>query len=166
MLKKLYDKSAIGFAVVWIVAYCVLMSLGDSLSATVGVEKCLTLPIAALMALVLFAFIKKHSLLSVYGLGFKKESPRITLYYAPILLMLGVNLIHGVKANFGIAESILYVLTMLFVGFLEEVIFRGLLFNAMRRDNEKAAIAVSSVTFGIGHIINLFKSCSTRPGSV
>ena len=156
MLKKLYDKSAIGFAVVWIVAYCVLLSLGDSLSVTVGVEKCLTLPIAALMALVLFAFIKKHSLLSVYGLGFKKESPRITLYYVPILLMLGVNLIHGVKANFGIAESILYVLTMLFVGFLEEVIFRGLLFNAMRRDNEKVAIAVSSVTFGIGHIINLF----------
>lgn len=44
---------------------------------------------------------------------------------------------------------------MLCVGFLEEIIFRGLLFEAMRKDNEKAAIIISSVTFGIGHIINL-----------
>ena len=44
---------------------------------------------------------------------------------------------------------------MLCVGFLEEVIFRGLLFEAMRGESVKAAVTVSSVTFGIGHIINL-----------
>ena len=42
------------------------------------------------------------------------------------------------------------------VGFLEEVIFRGLLFRAMEKDNLKSAILVSSLTFGIGHIVNLF----------
>ena len=45
---------------------------------------------------------------------------------------------------------------MLCVGFLEEVIFRGLLFAAIAKDNVKSAIVISSVTFGIGHIINLF----------
>ena len=49
----------------------------------------------------------------------------------------------------------LYVLCMLCVGFLEEIIFRGLLFLAMYKDTPRAAIAVSSITFGIGHIINL-----------
>ena len=44
---------------------------------------------------------------------------------------------------------------MFCVGFLEEVIFRGLLFEAMKKDNVKVAIIVSSLTFGIGHIINL-----------
>jgi membrane protease YdiL (CAAX protease family) len=44
---------------------------------------------------------------------------------------------------------------MLLVGFLEELIFRGLLFNAMKENNLKSAIIVSSVTFGIGHFINL-----------
>ena len=44
---------------------------------------------------------------------------------------------------------------MFFVGFLEEMIFRGFLFNAMAKNNEKAAIIVSSVTFGMGHIVNL-----------
>lgn len=45
---------------------------------------------------------------------------------------------------------------MLCVGFLEEMIFRGLLFAAIAKDNVKSAIVISSVTFGIGHIINLF----------
>lgn len=45
---------------------------------------------------------------------------------------------------------------MLCVGFLEEVIFRGLLFKAIAKDNIKSAIVISSVSFGIGHIINLF----------
>ena len=44
---------------------------------------------------------------------------------------------------------------MLCIGFLEEMIFRGFLFNAMVKDGVKSAIIVSSVTFGIGHIVNL-----------
>jgi membrane protease YdiL (CAAX protease family) len=44
---------------------------------------------------------------------------------------------------------------MFCVGFLEELIFRGLLFQAMAKDGVRSAIIVSSVTFGIGHIVNL-----------
>ena len=44
---------------------------------------------------------------------------------------------------------------MLCVGFLEEMIFRGLLFKAMAKNGVKSAIIVSSITFGIGHIVNL-----------
>ena len=41
------------------------------------------------------------------------------------------------------------------VGFLEEIIFRGLLFRAMEKDNLRTAVIVSSLTFGLGHIVNL-----------
>ena len=44
---------------------------------------------------------------------------------------------------------------MLCVGFVEEVIFRGFLFKAIARDNETLAIIISSVTFGLGHLLNL-----------
>ena len=57
MLKKLYDKSRIWFAVWWIAAYCVLMSVGDSLSAIVGIEKAVTLPIGMLLTAVLLLFL-------------------------------------------------------------------------------------------------------------
>ena len=42
-LKKLYDKSPLWFAVAWIIAYCVLMSVGDALSALLGIDKSVTL---------------------------------------------------------------------------------------------------------------------------
>ena len=44
-MKKLYEKSKLGFAVTWIIAYCVLISAGDALSAMLGVEKSVTLVI-------------------------------------------------------------------------------------------------------------------------
>lgn len=155
MLKKLYDKSKIWFAVVWIAAYCVLMSVGDALSARVGLQKSVTLVVGLLLSAILLLFLKKHRLFDVYGLCRPKAPARAMLFYLPVLLMLSANLWQGVTIAFGAAEIVLYILSMFCVGFLEEVIFRGLLFHAMRGNSLKAAVIVSSVTFGIGHIINL-----------
>ena len=156
MLKKLYDKSSIWFAVAWIITYCVLMSVGDSLSATVGIEKSVTLSVGIILSSVLVLFLRKYNLFAAYGLCHSRASARSMLYYVPVFVMLTTNLWYGVTANYGALETVLYMLSMLCVGFLEEVIFRGLLFNAMRKDNLKTAVIVSSITFGIGHIINLF----------
>lgn len=155
MLKKLYDKSKIWFAVAWIVAYCVLMSVGDSLSASLGIEKSITLPVGLIMSVILLVFLKKNKLFAVNGICPSDASARSMLYYLPVVVMLTTNLWYGVTLNYGALESLLYVLSMLCVGFLEEIIFRGLLFNAMREGSERAAVIVSSLTFGIGHIINL-----------
>ena len=155
VLKKLYDKSQIWFAVAWIIAYCVLMSVGDALSASIGMDKSVTLAIGIVLSGIVLLFLKKNGLFSDYGLCKPKASAKSMLYYIPILIMLTVNLWYGVSLNYGVLETVLYILAMFCVGFLEEVIFRGLLFEAMRKDNVKAAIIVSSVTFGIGHIINL-----------
>jgi membrane protease YdiL (CAAX protease family) len=155
VLKKLYDKSKIWFALAWIIAYCVLMSVGDALSAKIGIEKSVTLAIGFLLSAILLLFLKKNGLFADYGLCAPKTSAKSMLYYIPILIMLTANLWYGVTLNYGALETVLYILAMLCVGFLEEVIFRGLLFEAMQGDSVKAAIIVSSVTFGIGHIINL-----------
>lgn len=156
ILKKLYDKSKIWFAVAWIIAYCVLMSVGDGLSSWIGIDKLATLAIGILLSAILLLFLKKNRLFSDYGLCAPNTSVKSMLFYIPILIMLSANFWHGSTLNFGVLETALYILSMLCAGFLEEVIFRGLLFEAMRKDNVKAAVIVSSVTFGIGHIINLF----------
>jgi membrane protease YdiL (CAAX protease family) len=155
MLKKLYDKSKIWFAVLWIVAYCVLMSFGDSLSAIIGIEKSVTLFIGILLSATLLLFLRKNELFEAYGLCGPRASARSMICYVPIVIMLTANFWQGVTMNCGVLETLLYILAMLCVGFLEEVIFRGLLFNAMRESNVKTAIIVSSLTFGIGHMINL-----------
>lgn len=154
-MKKLYRKSELGFALLWIGAYCVLMSVGDGLSQSLGVEKCVTLPVALILSSVLLVFIKKNGLSEKYGLCKPCVSASGVLYYVPLLLLMTVNMWHGFEIKLSVAETALYALTMLLVGFLEEVIFRGLLFGAMKKDSLKAAVIVSSLTFGMGHIINL-----------
>lgn len=156
MLKRFYEKSALWFAIGWIVAYCVLFSVGDALSAMVGPEKSVTLAVGLLLSAVLFGFLKKNHLLQANGLCPSQAPAKAVLWYLPLVLLLTANLWFGVKLNYGIGETILYILSMFCVGFLEEVIFRGLLFNAMVPESPKAAVIVSSITFGIGHIINLF----------
>ncbi len=155
ILKKLYDKSQLWFAVSCIIAYCVLMSAGDAISERLGTDKSVTLVIGLFLSAMLFLFLKKNRLFSAYGLCAPKTSARSMLYYLPIAVMLSANLWYGVTLHRGWLSALLYILTMLCVGFLEEIIFRGLLFEAMRTNSVKAAVIVSSVTFGIGHIINL-----------
>lgn len=155
MLMKLYKKSEILFSVIWIIAYCLLFSAGDSLSSLLGVEKSVTLAVGLGLSALLLLFLKKNRLLKAYGLCLPKASPHSMLYYIPVLLMLSTNLWYGVTVNYKPLELVLYILSMLCVGLLEELIFRGLLFNAMRKNSLKAAVIVSSVTFGIGHVINL-----------
>lgn len=162
MLKKLYDKSKIWFAVVWIIAYCLLMSVGDTLSEKVGIEKSVTLPVGILLSAIALIFLHKHGLLMVYGLCRSKASARKMLYYIPLLALLTANLWWGFSFRYGAAETVLYILAMFCVGFLEEIIFRGFLFHAMAKDSWIAAVTVSSITFGIGHIINLINGSGAQ----
>ena len=161
-MKKLYLKSELAFAIVWIVAYCILLSLGDNISESIGITKAVTLPIAAALSLILFIYIKKNGLTEKYGLCRPKLSGRKALFYIPLILLLTVNLWYGVSMNLTAGETVLYILTMLCVGFLEEAIFRGLLFKAMAKDGIRSAIIVSSITFGFGHIVNLINGSGTE----
>ena len=155
-MEKLYKKSEIWFAVTWIIAYVVLASTGDNVSADIGILKIVTLPILIILSVMLFLFVKRNGLSKKYGLC-KSEIPASKmLYYIPLLILLTANLWYGVAMNVSPLETVLYILSMLCVGFLEEMIFRGFLFNAMAKNGVKSAIIVSSVTFGIGHMVNLF----------
>ena len=156
MLKKLYEKSEIWFAVAWIIAYVVLASTGDNISADLGINKIVTLPILIAMSAILYFFVRKNGLTEKYGLCKPQLPAGKMLYYIPLLVLLTANLWYGIALNQSPAETALYILSMFCVGFLEEMIFRGLLFKAMAKNGVRSAIIVSSVTFGIGHIVNLF----------
>ena len=73
------------------------------------------------------------------------------------------NLWNGFNINNTLSEIVFHILTMLNIGFIEEIIFRGFLFKMMEKDNLKSAIMVSSITFGIGHIVNLLNGADFIP---
>ncbi|MBQ9929295.1 MAG: CPBP family intramembrane metalloprotease [Oscillospiraceae bacterium] len=156
MLKKLYTKSEIWFAVAWIIAYVVIVSTADNISADLGIKKIVTLPILIVLSAILYFFVKKNGLSEKYGLCKPRLPAAKMLFYAPLFILLTANLWYGIGMNLSPLETALYILSMFCVGFLEELIFRGLLFQAMVKNGVRAAIIVSSVTFGIGHIVNLF----------
>jgi uncharacterized protein len=155
-MKKLYEKNELTFAIVWIVVYCVLQSLANPLNKAIGVAYAASAAFCVLQTVVLFAFIRKNNLQKRYGLCKSPVPARRFLYYVPLLILASGNLWNGFALNYSPAETACRIMCMLCVGFLEEVIFRGLLFKAIANDNIKSAIVISSVTFGIGHIINLF----------
>ncbi|MCM1143325.1 MAG: CPBP family intramembrane metalloprotease [Blautia sp.] len=162
-MKKLYDKSELHFSLAWIIGYVVLFSVADSFSESLGFEKIVTAPIGVVLVLFLFLWMKKHDLLKEYGLCAFQGNWKHYLYFLPLLILMSVNLWNGVTMKVSAGETVIFILSMLCVGFLEEIIFRGFLFKAICQNNVKSAIVVSSVTFGIGHIVNLLNGADFLP---
>ena len=151
-----YQKNELKLAIVWIVVYCVLQSFANPLNKLIGVDYSASAVFCILQAFVLFALIKKKDLQKRYGLCRSSVPAGRFLYYVPLIVIATGNLWNGAAVNYPPLETACRIVCMLFVGFLEEVIFRGLLFEAVAEENITHAVIISSVTFGIGHIINLF----------
>ena len=154
IMRKLYEKKEILFAVLWIVAYCVIMS---GLKGQFGYAS-----IWMLLALIAFtagilAFVKANRLEKKYGLsGFPKNMKKY-LFFIPMFILATGNIWDGFSLSFKGTELAIATLSMILVGFVEEMIFRGFLFKAMLGNGKPVpAIIVSALTFGIGHIVNLF----------
>ncbi len=155
-MKKLYEKSEQTFAIIWIVIYCVLQSLANPLNEKTGIEYSVSAVFCIVQATVLFVFMRKNNLLKRYGLCKTSVPARRFLYYVPLFILATENLWNGIAVNYSLSGTVCRIVCMLCVGFIEEVIFRGFLFKAIAKDNLKSAIMISSVTFGVGHLINLF----------
>lgn len=154
-MHRLYLKSEIWFAVLWIIAYVAGTSAADLLSEAAGLAKGFTLLYHLLLSAAALVWIRRHGLMKKYGLCRPAFPASRMLYYLPLCALVSCNLWFGIGLNLSVVETILYAFSMICVGFLEEVIFRGFLFRAMEKDGVRSAVIVSSITFGIGHIVNL-----------
>ena len=155
-MQKLYEKSRLSFALMWILLYVVGTSMADAASRAIGIEKLLTLPWLLLLSLYAALWLKKQGLTRSYGLCAPALPASGLLWYLPLVLLCTTNLWYGVTMNMPLPDTLLYIGSMACVGFLEELIFRGFLFKAMAENGLRAAVIVSSLTFGMGHIVNLF----------
>ncbi len=152
-MKKLYEKSEITFAIIAIVIYTVSMgnlrNLGDD-------SPWMMLGLILLSAAA-FLFIRKNGLMEKYGLAGWAANSRAMLWFIPLWIIAGMNLWAGAAVKYAMPGQVFAMISMALVGFIEEVIFRGFLFKAMLKSGKaESAIIVSSVTFGLGHILNIF----------
>ena len=158
LLDKLYRKSRITFAIVWIVAYVVITSSADGISADLGTEKIFTVPVLAAMSMLLWLWVRHAQKKGLFALTAPSVPAARLLFYVPAFVVATKKVYFGFTPQASALECVLWVASMVFVGFLEELIFRGFLFRAMDEQNRTRAIIVTSITFGIGHIVNLFNA--------
>lgn len=153
-MRKLYEKREVLFAVLWIAAYCVVMT---PVKGQFGYGSPWTLLTLAAFAAGMTVLVKKWKLKGKYGLaGWPKDMKRC-LYFIPMWVLATGNLWDGFAPSYQGMTLLIATMSMLLVGYVEEMLFRGFLFKAMLGNGKViAAIIVSALTFGIGHIVNLF----------
>ena len=153
-MKKLYEKSEITFAILWIVIYTVVTG---TLKSKFGFDSLWPMLFLIVLSAALFLFVKRNGLMEKYGLSCWTKNSRAMLWLIPLWIVSCINLSGGLTLKTPVPGVIYAAVSMALVGYVEEQLFRGFLFKAMLKDGSvKAAVIVSSVTFGMGHIMNLF----------
>ena len=158
-MRKFYETKPVLFAILWIVVYVVLIAplrgrFGDgSLQMLLG----LVAISAAMLAVIRLLGIQKE-----LGMTRWLQNGRALLWLLPMWVLSTGNLWGGVSLRYDAITSVMAVLSFLLVGVAEEIIFRGFLFNGMRKTGRlTVAIVVSAITFGMGHIVNLLTGHAT-----
>jgi membrane protease YdiL (CAAX protease family) len=154
-MKKLYEKNEVTFAVLMIVIYVVGSSISEAVTAGIGVYKLVPAIFHVIFAVLIYGWISKNGLIEKYGLFAPKYKAAKAWFFLPLVIVACFGMVFGGKLQHSMPETVLHIVSMLCVGFLEEIIFRGFLFVGMARSNVLSAIIVSSITFGLGHIVNL-----------
>lgn len=158
-MKKIFEKHETLCCILLIVLYVVINSY---CMQNFGLEDYRSTIINTVFSVAVLALVISLKRVAYYGLV-KVTDAKKYLYFIPLLLIVSVNLWNGINVNHAPGKIIFYMLSMVNIGFLEEIIFRGFLFKMMAKDNLKSAIIVSSITFGLGHIVNLLNGADLVP---
>ena len=161
-MKKLYEKSELGFALVWIGLYVVVMNIAlqfcgglDDLAGKTVTQMLIPVVCITVLAVAATLWIVRSGLSKKFGLCGFKGDVKSYLWFIPLILMSCINLKNGLGLTAPLAIMLLMMANIAIAGYVEELIFRGFLFRAMEKDSLRSAIIVSAVTFGVGHIVNL-----------
>ena len=159
---KIMEEKPIKHAMIWIGLYVVAVNIGDILSEIVGRHNSVTSFVVIAFCAVLVIYLKKSGWFKT-GVMEKINSKEIrnTLYYIPLVLLAFIQFIAGVDTSLEIIDVLLVIILMIGVGTIEELIFRGFLFQAICSGSKvNRAIIISGATFGVGHIVNLLRGYS------
>ena len=152
-MRKLYEKKELLFALLWILAYCLVLA---PIKGSFGYASPWMLLALLAFAAGIAAFVRSNHLERKYGLDAWPKDTRKYLYFLPMWILATGNLWDGFAPSYQGAAQLIAVLSMLLVGFVEVMLFRGFLFKALlKKEKVSTAIVITSLTFGMGHIVNL-----------
>lgn len=157
-MKKLYERKAVLHSLVWLALYLVLNTILDNISGAADTNFNLVTAIPNLiLAVICFYYLKTTGIAKDIGLLTKPtEKNSVMLYYLPLLALPFLNLSYGINTSLSAVTIVLMLAMYISVGFMEEIIFRGLMFRALvKKWNRYVVVAFISLTFAIGHIVSM-----------
>jgi membrane protease YdiL (CAAX protease family) len=113
--------------------------------------------ISNLISLLLTVFLIRNKKRAEYfGLCMLKIDGSM-VFSLPLLIIPMVNLLYILLQKYPIEQNIfMLIFISIYIGIMEELIFRGFLFRAVEEHlNAKWAVIVSSIVFGLYHLVNL-----------
>jgi len=158
-MNRLLKKNAILHAIAWIGIYIGCVNVFDILSESVGVINLITSIGLTGLSILLVVYLKKQNKLNELGLKHVNKSDyKKMLYFIPLVILAISQFVGKLNTSLELSQILIFGLLMINVGFIEEVIFRGLLFKAIKdKSGFVRAILISGITFGLGHIVNLMR---------
>lgn len=164
-MTKLYRKSELAFALVWIGLYVVVMNIAlqfcdgfDNLENKTVPQ--MLVPVICILALAVVAtlWMIRNGSAKKFGFCAFKGNMKSFLWFLPLIILSCTNLKNGLALSASLGVTLLMAVNLALGGYVEEIIFRGFLFQAMAKDNLRNAVIVSAVTFGAGHIVNVLNT--------
>ena len=138
-MKQIFEKNETLFCILLILLYVIINSYCMQNFGLTDYRSAIINTIFSIFLIVLMIILKRTK---YYGLTKVRNSKKY-LFFIPLILIATVNLWNGININNRTNEIIFYIL--------------------MEKDNIKSAIIVGALTFGIGHIINLFNGADIIP---
>lgn len=158
-MNKFFEKHETLCLIILIAGYVIINSYCMN---NFGYTSSISFIVNTILSVVLLTLIVTAKKTEYYGLT-KVQNAKKFLYFLPLVIIGTVGLWNGIAINKPANEITFHILTMVNIGFLEEIIFRGILYKSIEKDNQKLAIIISSLTFGIGHIVNLLNGADLVP---
>jgi len=134
----------------------VVLFMAGILSAIKDIDSNITFFVAFLIVGVLeIVHIIKNKKYKTYG--FKKSSFKKVniLYILPLFIISLIPLLAGVNPELTSYRFIYLIFYMALVAFVEEVLYRGIIFNNLKQKSIKYAVIISAIMFGISHLITM-----------
>ncbi|MDD7794429.1 CPBP family intramembrane glutamic endopeptidase [Clostridium sp. 'White wine YQ'] len=157
-MKKLYERKAVLHSLVWLILYLVLNTISDNIAGALNLDFNMVTAIPnLLLSVICYFYLKRTSIANDIGLLTKPaEKSSVMLYYIPLIILPFLNLIYGINTSLSIVEIAFLLAMYAGVGFMEEVIFRGLMFKALiKKWNRYVVVIFISFTFAMGHIVSM-----------
>lgn len=112
-----------------------------------------------ILSVILISFVNKNKKWSYYGFFplseiIKKEK----IIFIPLFILAFMPLLAGISPDLSFKDIIYLIVYMSIVAFVEETVFRGIIFKILLKKSYIIAIVGSSFLFSLAHILNTLQS--------